>query len=452
MRTGARVYGYLIAGVLFLFLLLSDWIVLNGPLLALRRGLLAALALAAVPYALRRPRDAARIALKPPLVFFTAFLAAGLVLAPFALAPASAAVHTLVFAGVLLFAVVAAETVSLSATLALIRLALALKLVASLLIGLAGSKAGPLVARLADGTLGEQHVFGGLFGNPNPLCEAAAAYLLLAVCHLIEHRRQWPAGSRGWLAASWYALTISVSAYLMWQSLSRTAWVSLAIVAVALGAAGLWRAFGPSLSRRRRLGLVLGSALAAAAATFALLLWLDVSRNIAKPVGAAAHHIWQPIASGKILDAAERPLFWRIAVEQIREKPWTGYGMSSTPLIYAPLLGGDRLEHSHNLEFEAALYAGIPAALLIVLFVATSLSAAARAFLDRRPLALSVVAALSLFFLMAQVDPVVFGSPYPSLLIVLTLAAHLRHPRDASGRAVVLGEQAIARAARESHL
>ena len=152
----------------------------------------------------------------------------------------------------MLFAIAAAETVSLRATLALLRLALALKLVASLLLALAGSKAGPLVASLADGTLGEQHVFGGLFGNPNPLCEAAAAYLLLAVCHLIEQRRQWPAGSRGWLAASWYALTIPVSAYLMWQSLSRTAWVSLAIVVVAISAAGLWRTLGPSLSRRRR--------------------------------------------------------------------------------------------------------------------------------------------------------------------------------------------------------
>ena len=121
-------------------------------------------------------------------------------------------------------------------------------------------------------------------------------------------------------------------------------------------------------------------------------------------------------------------------MKQIGERPWTGYGMSSTPLVYAPLLGGDRLEHSHNLELEAALYAGIPAALLIVLFVAASLTAAARAFLDRRPLALSVVAALSLFFLMAQVDPVVFGSPYPSLLIVLILAAHLQRSWGTAGR------------------
>jgi O-antigen ligase len=448
--TESRAYGRLMAGVLFPFLLLSDWVILNGPLLAVRRGLLAALALAAVPYVLRHRREVVRIASKQPLVFFAGFLAAGLAVSPFALAPAGAAVHTLVFAGVMLFAIAAAQTVSLRATLALLRLALALKLVASLLFGLVGPKAGPVIASLANGTLNQRHVFGGLFGNPNPLCEAAAAYLLLAVCHLIEQRRQWPAGPRGWLAASWYALTIPVSAFLMWQSLSRTAWISQAIVVVAIGAIGLWHTVGTSLSCRRRVALILGSVLAAAAATFALLLWLDISRNIAKPVGAAAQHIWQPIASGKILDNGGRNPYWNVAVTHIREKPWTGYGMSGTPDVFAKLAGPAR-EHAHNLELEAALYAGIPAALLIVLFVATSLGAAARAFLDRRPLALSVVAALFLFFLMAQVDPVVFGSPYPSLLIVLTLTAHLQRPRDAAGRAVVLGDQAAARAARDSH-
>ncbi len=55
MRGEPRAYRYVIAGVLFLFLLLSDWVVLNGPLLAVRRGLLVALALAAVPHAAPPP-------------------------------------------------------------------------------------------------------------------------------------------------------------------------------------------------------------------------------------------------------------------------------------------------------------------------------------------------------------------------------------------------------------
>ncbi len=449
MSTESRAYEYSMAGVLFLFLLLSDWIILSGPLLAVRHGLLAALALTAVPYVLGHRRKVARIALAPPLVFFAAFLAVGMAVAPFALAPASAAVHTLVFAGVMLFAVASAQTVSLAATLALLRLALALKLVASFLLGLAGPSAGPLIAGLADGTLGERHVFGGLFGNPNPLGEAAAAYLLLAVCHLIEQRRQWPAGTRGRLAAGWYALTVPVSAYLMWQSLSRSAWVALTLISLLLGFLALWRALGGSGSLRRRALLLGGVALAGIVATFVLLLWLDAERGVVRPGRSVAHHIWKPIASGEILDTAERPLFFRIAATKIPEKPWTGYGMSSTPSIYAPLLGGGRLEHSHNLEFEAALYAGIPAAVLIVLFAATSLRAATAAFLARRPLALSVAAVLFLFYLLAQVEPVVFGSPYPSLLIVLTLAAHLQPLRDAAGRAVVLGEHGAARAASE---
>jgi O-antigen ligase len=237
----------------------------------------------------------------------------------------------------------------------------------------------------------------------------------------------------------------------MWQSLSRTAWVSLAIVIVALGAAGLWRTLGTSLARHRRVVLVLGSAIAAGVATVALLIWLNASRGIGDPTANTVERVWEPIQGGGLLDTASRDRYWEFALARIREEPWTGYGMAATPALYTRLVGPYNKEHSHNLELEAALYAGIPAALLIVLFVATSLGAAARAFLDRRPLALSVVAVLSLFFLMAQVDPVVFGSPYPSLLIVLVLAAHLQHPRDAAGRAVLLGERATARAARKSH-
>ena len=439
MNPAPRAYRYLMAGTLFLFLLLSDWVVLNGPLLAIRRGLLAALALAAAPYVLRHGRAVTRAVLASPLVFFAAFLAAGLVLSPFALAPASAAVHTLVFAGVLLFAVAAAGTVSLAATLALLRLALALKLVASLLLGLAGPTAGPLIASLADGTLGERHVFGGLFGNPNPFGEAAAAYLLLAVCHVIEQRGQWPAGIRGRLVAGWYALTIPVSAYLLWQSLSRSAWVGLALAGVAVGAANLWRAFAASLSRRRRVALVLGSALAAAVATVALLLWLNASRGIGDVSADAAERVEESIASGDILDTGGRNVYWDFALAKIRERPWTGYGMSSTPAVFTQLVGPYK-EHAHNLELEAALYAGIPAALLIVLFAATSLAAAAQAFISRRLQSLSVAAILLLLYILAQADPVVFGSPYPSLLIVLVLAAHLRRQQDPVARENALGE------------
>ena len=67
MSTESRAYKYLMAGILFLFLLLSDWVILNGPLLAVRRGLLAALALAAVPYVLRHRREVARMASSRPL-------------------------------------------------------------------------------------------------------------------------------------------------------------------------------------------------------------------------------------------------------------------------------------------------------------------------------------------------------------------------------------------------
>ena len=434
MSTEPRAYPRLVAAALFLFLLLSDWVLLNGPLLVVRRALVAAVALVAVPYAIRRRRAVARAMLARPLVFFAAFLVAGLALAPTAIAPGSAALHTLVFAGLMLFAVAVAGTVSLAATLTVVRVTLALKLVGSLLLGLFGRHvAGSGILGSAGVSLDQRHSFGGLFGNPNPLCAAAALYLLLATCHLIERGRQWPPGRRGGMQAVWYGLTIPVSAYLMWQSLSRSAWIGLAIVALLLGLLAQWRRFPHWSLARRRQALLLGTgAIATVVATLLLLIWLNASRGLVKPAGSPADNTWGHITSGAILDTAERPLFWKFAMAKIREKPWTGYGMSLTPSVYTPLLRGP--EHSHNLELEAALYAGIPAALLIVLFAASSLKAAARAFLARRPLALSVAAVLFFFFLLAQVEPLIFGSPYPSLPIVLILAVHLGLPQGAEAR------------------
>jgi hypothetical protein len=178
---------------------------------------------------------------------------------------------------------------------------------------------------------------------------------------------------------------------------------------------------------------VLGiGATATVVAILLLLIWLNTSRGLVKPAGSSAGNTWGHLTSGAILDVAERPMFWKFAIAKIREKPWTGYGTSLTPSLYAEL--HRESEHAHNLEFEAALYAGIPAALLIVLFSVSSLKAAARAFLARRPLALPVAALLFFFFLLAQVEPLIFGSPYPSLPIVLIPAVHLGLPRGAEVR------------------
>jgi O-antigen ligase len=426
---GSRAYPRLVAAALFFFLLLSDWVLLGGPLLIVRRALVAAVALLAVPYAIRHYRAVVSAVLASPLVFFTAFLAAGLALAPFALAPGHAAFHTLVFAGLLLFAVTVAGTVSLAATFTVIRVTFALKLVGSLALGLFGGRlASTGIFGLASSSLHDRHRFGGLFGNANPLCEAAAAYLLLTACHFIERGREWPSGWRGRVQAAWYGLTVPVAAYLMWQSLSRGAWIGLALVAVLLGVLVQWRRSPAGTSLRRRIALLAGAALILVVAIPLLLVWLNTGRGIVRPAASPLESAWKHVSSGAILHSAKRPVFWTFALEKIRQRPWTGYGMSSTPMLYAGLL--PRSMHAHNLELEAALYAGIPAALLILAFVVTSLRAATRALLVRRPLALSVAALLFFFFLLSQVETLILGSPYPSLPIVLVLAAHLGRPHD----------------------
>ncbi len=430
MSARAGAYNRLNAGVLFVVLLVSDWLVLSNRLLRVRHALLAAVALTALPYAARRGRDLLRDLQTTPVAYFAAFLALGLVLAPFARSPVSAVVHALVFAGVTLFALAASATVPLATTLAALRVALAIKLATSLALGLMGPRAGSLGGELSAGSLAERHDFGGVLGNPNPLCTAAAIYLLLAGCHLVEQRARWPRGWRGGLCAAWYAATIPVAAYLMWRSLSRSAWVAVALAALFLVPLGVLRRRGGAFPGQHRWWLFAGAAVAATAATLALLVWLNIVRGVAKPGGTVGESVWQAVTSGTVLDAAERPVFWQLAATKIRERPWTGYGVGEAPALLAPLAGLPREHHAHNLELEAALYAGLPGALLIALFAATTVKVAAEAVMRRRPLGLSAAAALFFYVLLAQVEPAILGAPYPSLLIVLVLAAHVARPDD----------------------
>ena len=426
MRPGPRALGAALAAALFAFLLLSDWVILNGPLLLARRALVAAVALAAVAALILRRREIVRAVLAPPPVYFLVFVAAGAALAPTALAPVGSAEHAAVFLAVALFAAAIAVVVPLERVFLLVRLALAVKLLGSLAVGLAGGRFvnSPIVGPNSGG-LGDRHQFGGLYGNANALAVAAASYLVLAACHFIEERGHRRPGARGVLQLAGAAVTASVALYLMWQSLSRTAWVASVITGATIAALALWRAAGASTVRRAV--VVAGASALTGVGIVLLLSWMDVSRHVASPEGGTVARLWQPIASGAILDASERPPFWRMALERIRERPWTGYGMVATPALYAAAFAG-RPEHAHNLELEAALYAGVPAALLVVAFMAATLGTAASGFLVRSPLGLTVAATLVLYFALAQVEPVILGSPYPSLLVVLVLATHLgRH-------------------------
>jgi O-antigen ligase len=278
--------------------------------------------------------------------------------------------------------------------------------------------------RAASASLRNRHAFGGLFGNPNPLCDAATLYLLLVACHLVESRGVRLPGWRRWLRACWYSVTVLVAAYLMWQSLSRSAWVALVITAVVVGALSRWHMAAPASTRRRVL-LIAGSALVVLVAIPVLIMWINVSRGVIHGGRTFLGRWHHAMTSGTMFDTSKRPLFWELALADIEQRPWTGYGMVSTPLLYAPHFAG-RPEHSHNLELEAALYTGVPGALFVVLFVAASVRAAAKAILARSPFALSVGATLIFLFVLAQVEPAILGSPYPALPIVLVLVGYRR--------------------------
>ena len=335
MRGEPRAYRYVIAGVLFLFLLLSDWVVLNGPLLAVRRGLLVALALAAVPHAApppprrgpRRARVAAGLLRRVPRG-----RPGGRPLRPGARERSRS--HPGLRRGDALRGRGRPD-------------------------GVAPGDAGPVAAgaraqaRRVAAARSRRPVGGSSHHGSGRWNARGAARLRRPVRQPQPARR----GGRRLSAARRLPRHRATPAVACWgpaggsrrvgtpsRFRSRPTCCGRASPAapgsdwrssgVAVGAASLWRAFATSLSGAAASPWSSAARWLPLVATVALLLWLDASRGRRRGHGWPCPPHREPIASGDILDAAERPAFWDFAVTKIRQRPWTGYGMSSTPVVF----------------------------------------------------------------------------------------------------------------------
>lgn len=86
---------------------------------------------------------------------------------------------------------------------------------------------------------------------------------------------------------------------------------------------------------------------------------------------------------------------WAVNWQRIQERPWFGYGSTSTDLFWAN--GHVEGYHAHNLFLAQWYYGGLPGLLLWTLVVALSVRAAARAWRDGG----HVLPAAALWFLLA---------------------------------------------------
>ncbi len=105
------------------------------------------------------------------------------------------------------------------------------------------------------------------------------------------------------------------------------------------------------------------------------------------------------------------------------ERPWVGYGAGAT----ATLAVEGRppwAKSAHNLYLEAALYAGIPAAFAMLLFVAGGLLAALREAARARDGIWASFAAVIVFYaVLSLVEPVVLNGAPSSLVMPLVAVA-----------------------------
>jgi O-antigen ligase len=186
----------------------------------------------------------------------------------------------------------------------------------------------------------------GIFQSPNQLGTFSGLLMFVGLGLALGARTRWErvVGS---------ACLLSATAALL-ISLSRGAWIG----------AGLGLAVFVLLSPRAR--RVVPAVLAAGGILIPLVLAVTAPQLFAV-VAARAAALVQVDANPE--DA--RPLIYQEAVRQIVERPWTGQGPGNYPLVLesahsaAPSVA---VLHAHNVMLQVAAEAGIPAAVLLVVF------------------------------------------------------------------------------------
>jgi O-antigen ligase len=354
-----------------------------------------ALAAAAVNLA-ARPAMLGALA-RRPLAFFTVFAGLDLVASACAAHPLPALRYATGFVAVEILAVATAAAFTQQA----------------LLVGLLATLVAKLGLSIALSALPLAWWFDtrfvGVYGNPNPLGAAAGLAYLLIVLHGWYH---WPRNTpRVALAVLGF-----VAAATMAFSRSRGAIVATLATLAVLTPIGRVRSATP----RQR---VVWAAVALAMLAPLVVGVGERGGGAALVLGAGPVRDNRPV---ELVSPAEsinlRADWWSRLGHAVWQRPWLGYGAGSTPTLGipgAPPWGSS----AHNLYLEAAIYAGIPAAIAMAAFMLATLVTLVRP--RRRPwrqvhpgLAIPVV----FYTVLSFGEPVVLNAA-PSSLVVLLVAA-----------------------------
>jgi O-antigen ligase len=381
---GDRTARGLLGATLLAFLVVGDVeLVPAWPWHAARLALLGLAVAAAAGVVARQPRLLGALA-RPPLVFFSVFAVLTLVASACADRPLPAVRYAVGFVVVETLAVATAAAfagrtllIGLFFTLA-VKIALSLAVVASPLAWWSESR------------------FMGALGSPNPMGAAAGlAYLLIVLCGWYD----WPGKpSRIALAALGLAATTTLAITRSSSAVAATLGTLVVLAPLSRARDATWR---PRIA------------------------WAIVAAALLAPVVVVGggHGAMLPRPSTPAQSVAFRVDWWAMLLRAIWRHPWLGYGAGSTPLLGIP--GTPPWGTSaHNLYLEAAVYAGIPAAFAMALFVLATLFAVMNSGGRARPGARVGLAVPAMFYAVLSLgEPVLLNGAPSTLVVPLVVAA-----------------------------
>ena len=371
---GVSVAAFLVAGDIDL-----------APVWPWRAARLVLLGLALIATALvvaRRPRMLEAL-VRFPLVFFTLFAGLDLLASAVAERPLASLRYAAGLVAVEVMAVAVAEAFTTRALVAGLLATVGSKIVLSL--AFAGSP-----DAWWSGTR-----FMGALGSPNPMGAAAGLGYLLIVLH---GWYDWPrTPARAALAAAGLVTTVTLAATRSVSAAGATLAALLVLTPLSLLRDAGWR-----------------ERAAWAATACALLLPLAV---VAGGGEAAPARLSTPAGS---LDL--RAGWWAMLLQAVWRQPWLGYGAGSTPFLGlsgAPPWGTS----AHNLYLEAAVWAGIPAAVTMALFIVATLVAVARSRRIGRTDRIGLAVPALFYAALSLVEPVLLNGAPSTLVVPLVIAA-----------------------------
>jgi O-antigen ligase len=222
---------------------------------------------------------------------------------------------------------------------------------------------------LRDYSIGYERYMEGLHGGPG---NHSSALLTLMPCILMigwyGRRAGWHLGIQVSIWA--FALLVPVSAFF---TLNRTVWLGLGVQVLLIGAVLIWRHKASA-----RAAWSTRAKLASGVLAFAIVAGTAVTLYAVQARRATAG--WTALVQDT------RFALWPEILEQIGERPFTGYGFGRG-LLRASLMAEFKeldafLWHAHNIFLEALLQLGIPGLALLLVLLGALLREAWRAARD----------------------------------------------------------------------